>query len=372
MDRFFLLNGDCREQLAEIPDDSIDAVVTDPPYEIAFMNRAWDDAGIAFSVDLWRDVLRALKPGGHLVSFGAPRTYHRMACAIEDAGFEIRDSLHWIRPGGFPKSQNIALMLDKAAGLQGHRGKRFSVAGNDLTDGRTLQSAPTVVEAYEPKGDLAKRWKGWGSALGPAHEPIVLARKPLIGTLVENIVEWGVGGLYIDGSKIGTERRVNGRAGNKKGGNSLNMALVGMPVDAPATETTGRWPKNVIFEHDDECVADGCTRECVVWEIVEQGGNPMAFHIFSKASAKDRGEGNNHPTVKNSELMAWLVRLVTPPNGVVLDPFTGSGSTGVAALRAGYRFVGIERESAFFEIASRRITSAAEESGVEHALLAGG
>jgi site-specific DNA-methyltransferase (adenine-specific) len=362
MDRHYLIHGDSMAQLAEFPDDSIDAVVTDPPYEMTkatqgrgFMGQKWDATGIAHDPAFWAQVLRVMKPGAHLVAFGAPRTYHRLACAVEDVGFEIRDSLHWIRPGGFPKSQNVALMMDKTDGLQGHRGARFNMAGNDTLNGEQLpQPRAVTVEEYEPKGEDAKRWKGWGSALGPAHEPIVLARKPLIGSLVENIRAWGVGGLYIDGTKIGNEKRVNPRAGNKKGGNSLNMALFGMPKDAPARETEGRWPKNTIFEHDDECTADGCTRECVVHEIVAQGGRPMTFHIFAKAGGADK-QGNAHPTVKNTDLMAWLVKLVTPPNGVVLDPFMGSGSTGVAALREGYRFIGIEREESYWGIANARV-----------------
>jgi DNA modification methylase len=402
--RYVLLEGDCREQLKELPDSSIDSVVTDPPYDLTnggskgFMGKAWDGTGIAFDPTLWVEVMRALKPGGHLLAFGGTRTYHRMACAIEDAGFEIRDSIHWVYGSGMPKSLNVSIAADKLLGLQGDRGKRFNNAGS-----LDLPPPPRDYEAYEPKSDFAKQWLGWGTALKPSHEPIVLARKPLSDTVVLNVDAYGTGALNIDATRVGDEVRVNPPAGNKPGTPSLNMSVYGMPDDAPATLAVGRWPSNIVFSHSPDCDesreedGDGtCAPGCPVIELdLQNNGASRFFPCFryqAKPSRKERDEGcealptkvirtglqgampvtqtgeqkdrferealNTHPTVKPVELMAWLIRLITPPDGVVLDPFTGSGSTGVAALKNGFRFVGIEREEEYQRIAAARLEGA--------------
>lgn len=316
-----LYRADCRDVLRTLADNSIDSVVSDPPYALVsigkrfgkegsapaksdgatgvyarasagFMGQSWDTGEVAFSEEFWREVYRVLKPGGHVVSFGGTRTYHRMACAIEDAGFEIRDQIQWLYGTGFPKSHS---------------------AGN-----------------------------GWGTALKPANEPICLARKPLEGTVAQNVLKWGTGAINIDGCRVGDEVRYNAPAGNKAGGNSFNMSVVGMPKDAEGRTATGRFPANVIHDGSDEVIAAFPTATA-------------RFFYSAKASKSDRGEGNSHPTVKPTELMRYLCRLVTPPGGVVLDPFMGSGSTGKAAKLEGFEFIGIEREEQYFQIAKGRV-----------------
>lgn len=297
-----------------MPDNSIDSVVTDPPYELGFMGKSWDKSGIAFSPAVWQEVLRVLKPGGHLLAFSGSRTYHRMAVAVEDAGFEIRDQIMWIYGSGFPKSKNIALSIDKGEGLS-NRGRAIPTASlyqaSDTEEKNKLTS--NKVPPYEARTELSKSWVGWGTALKPAHEPIVVARKPLIGTVAENILAYGTGGLNIDGTRVG---------------NGTDRA------------SGGRWPANVIH--------DGLDQE---WS---------RFFYCAKASKKDRNEGldrNHHPTVKPTELMRYLCRLVTPPNGTVLDPFMGSGSTGKACVLEGFDFIGIDKTPEYVEIAQQRINA---------------
>lgn len=362
MSGFCLLHGDCAEQLREIPDESIDAVVTDPPYELGFMGKGWDAAGIAYSVDLWREVLRVLKPGGHLLSFGAARTYHRMTVAVEDAGFEIRDSIHWIYGSGMPKSHDISKAIDKAAGAerpvigqyQLPNGKGWNLKQADAPTGDESGSTFTAsgrrtLAITGPATEEAATWDGWGTALKPAHEPIVVARKPLVGTTVENVLKHGVGGLNVKATRVGDEARVNVPAGNKAGGTALNMGVYGMPQDAQPTAAIGRWPPNVAV---DEAAAGALGDAAEFFPV---------FRYEKKAARKEREAGierNTHPTVKPVELMRWLVKLVTPPQGVVLDPFMGSGTTGVACMKDGFKFVGVERELEYLEIAQARIENA--------------
>ena len=356
-----LLLGDCVERMRDLPDNSVDSVVTDPPYHLTsivkrfgkpgsapakhgtdgafarasrgFMGQEWDGGDVAFNPDTWSEVLRVLKPGGHMVAFSGSRTYHRMACAIEDTGFEIRDQLMWLYGSGFPKSQNVSLAIDKAAGAEREKIRTVTDRRGDGTvygighSGNLTSSDPITPEA--------KQWDGWGTALKPAHEPIVLARKPLIGTVAANVAEYGTGAINIDGCRVGDEKRHNQAAGNKSGGNSLNMSAVGMPQDAQGRNCIGRFPANVMH--------DGLTE-------------PWAkFFYCAKASKSDRGPNNKHPTVKPNDLMRYLCRLITPPGGVVLDPFTGSGSTGKAALMEGFRFVGTEMSLDYICIAAERI-----------------
>ena len=327
--------GSNLDVLPTLPDNSVDAIVTDPPYELGFMGKSWDASGIAYNVELWRQCLRVLKPGGHLLAFSGSRTYHRMTCAIEDAGFEVRDQIMWVYGSGFPKSHNISKALDK-------------------------------------QGEKTDQWDGWGTALKPAHEPICVARKPLDGTVVDNVRKWGVGGLNIDGCRVGSDVRVNqpmGAPQNSFGG-------YGATATATATAVAGRWPANLIHDGSQE-----------VLELFPGDADNSAARFFycPKASKSDRDDGcegfeenaagglsgrndvslgsityrcNIHPTVKPTELMAYLCRLVTPPGGTILDPFTGSGSTGRGAVSQGFNFIGSELSPEYAAIAEARIKAA--------------
>ena len=330
-----IYTGDCLDVLRTLPADSVDAIVTDPPYGLAFMGKRWDyDVP---SEAIWRECLRVLKPGGHLLAFAGTRTQHRMAVRIEDAGFEIRDMIAWVYGSGFPKSLDVSKAIDKAAGAE------REVIGPATVGGKGQGNAYGTI-TRPPATAPATAWQGWGTALKPALEPITVARKPLIGTVAENVLAHGTGALNVDGCRVGNEVRYNAPAGNKAGGNSLNMSAVGMPQDAKGSTAAGRWPANLIH--------DGCD------EVVGLLNDAARFFYCAKASKADRGEGNNHPTVKPTDLMRYLCRLVTPPGGTVLDPFMGSGSTGKAAMLEGFGFIGIERDPEYVKIAKARIGAA--------------
>jgi site-specific DNA-methyltransferase (adenine-specific) len=340
-DKLTLHHGDCLEVLRSLPDCSIDSIVTDPPYGLSFMGKRWDyDVP---SVDVWAECLRVLKPGGHLLAFAGTRTQHRMAVRIEDAGFEIRDMIAWVYGSGFPKSLDVSKAIDKAAGVEFDALPAIGVGfmnangagGYNVTKNQLVRKGERTPEA--------KQWQGWGTALKPALEPITVARKPLIGTVAENVLQHGTGAINVDGGRVGTEQRYNPPAGNKAGGNSLNMSAVGMPEDADGRTAAGRWPANFIHDGSEEAT--------------DLLGVSARFFYCAKASKADRGE-NHHPTVKPTDLMRYLCRLVTPPSGIVLDPFMGSGSTGKAAMLEGFAFVGIEREEEYINIAKARIQSA--------------
>lgn len=431
-----LREGDCREVLKELDDDSVDAVVTDPPYALTsekkggtgpaslnlnspagrarvttgFMGKAWDTGETAFDPAFWQEVLRVLKPGGHVLAFGGSRTYHKIATAIDDAGFEIRDQIMWIYGSGFPKSSN-------------------------------------------QKDD----WEGWGTALKPAHEPIVVARKPLIGTVPANLAKYGVGALNIDGCRVETEENLNGGAyaknsrdrdggwqnddrsggqgsgfrnggraqlvGDERRGAAAGMFQAGKTADADYEQPEGRWPANVIHDGSDEVLAHfpeskdqqgdvrgtepSHTGDENTVAFGEFGRVPFAkrqetstsaarFFYCAKTSKADRDDGlttaeqpvvtfatangtsgkpssisegrntaykNTHPTVKPTDLMRYLTRLVTPPGGTVLDPFMGSGSTGRGAVLEGFNFIGIEMDAGYYDIADARIAAAERKVG---------
>jgi DNA modification methylase len=382
---FTLYHGDNREVLKQLPDNSIDSVVTDPPYELGFMGKKWDSTGIAYDVQLWREVLRVLKPGGHLLAFSGSRTYHRMAVAIEDAGFDIRDQIMWIYGSGFPKSLDISKAIDKAAGAErevvGER--RF---GRTSTGQGSGWNANSVAEAGRqditaPATDAAKQWQGWGTALKPAHEPIVMARKPLIGTVANNVLTWGVGGLNIEASRVGRAADDNSVAGNRTATFGTQETHSGGDGSGGWSQNdAGRWPANVIHDGDPFVV-----------ELFPK--DAARFFYCAKTSKRDRNEGldgfeairvhdgkaegkvggdnpknrtnqakvNHHPTVKPTDLMAYLCRLVTPKGGTVLDPFMGSGSTGKAAMYEGFKFIGIEMTDEYLPIAKARIEFAFNE-----------
>jgi site-specific DNA-methyltransferase (adenine-specific) len=337
-----------------MPGESVDACVTDPPYELGFMGKRWDASGIAYSDDLWREVLRVLKPGAHLLAFGGTRTYHRMACAIEDAGFEIRDSIDWIYGSGFPKSLDVSKAIDKAAGVE------REVLGTDRNFGRTrIEDGKTSFGDYAgewnitaPATPLAQQWQGWGTALKPAHEPIVVARKPLVGTVAANVEKHGTGALNVDGCRV---RLDSGEDTRRK-----PVATQGWCISSPTSGSmndsalAGRWPPNLLLTHSADCESE-CVEGCPVTSIGEPSRFFPIFRYQAKASKRDRGEGNTHPTVKPTDLMRWLVRLITPPGGTVLDPFAGSGTTLVAAQAEGFDAIGIEREAAYVEIIRKRL-----------------
>lgn len=416
-DKLALLEADCKLILPNLPPNSIDSVVTDPPYELSFMGKKWDGTGIAYDVDMWKSMLNVLKPGGHLLAFGGTRTHHRMMVAIEDAGFQIRDVLMWVYGSGFPKSLDIGKAIDKVKGAErevvgydedyARRNKNgkygLSVSHNDNMQVRPAEKAITV-----PATEKAKQWDGWGTALKPAYEPIVLAMKPIEGTFANNVLEWGVGGINIDGCRIGTEKRFNASAGNTPGGNSLNMSVVGMPQDAEGRAAEGRWPANLIHDGSDEVVELfpevkgeigrvgrknagnynatsfkvgvvtktglrdsgsaarffysaktsksernlGCNS--IFWERTKDGHILITEDEYNVLDNKDRAQGNIHPTVKPLSLMQYLIRLVTPPDGVVLDPFSGSGTTMLAAYKEGFGCLALEQDSTSNIIAKAR------------------
>ena len=403
-----LKHGDCLDKLKDLPDNSVDSIVTDPPYGLSFMNKKWDyDVP---SVEIWTECLRVLKPGGHLLSFSGSRTYHRMAVRIEDAGFEIRDQIMWIYGSGFPKSHNIGKAVDKLLGNERdvvgtqkyHRNSEGSNEGYKRPIDEERKNGFEIT-----KGNT--EWEGWGTALKPAHEPIVVARKPLSEKSVAlNVLKWGTGGINIDVSRVGTEQIVLNRK-NTEGG--LYSQIKGDRDNNTYQTVEGRWPANIILDEEAGAVLDEQSGESISgkgtgltptkgrsWKNKsteginrvghDDKGGASRFFYCAKASKKDRDEGldgfeekpsymvengsktsglngetyertttqkNNHPTVKPTSLMEYLIKLVTPVNGTVLDPFMGSGSTGKAAVRNGYDFIGIEREEEYINIAEARI-----------------
>lgn len=326
-----VVHGESEAVLRGMEEMSVDAIVTDPPYELGFMGKRWDASGIAYSVELWEQALRVLKPGGHLLSFGGTRTYHRMACAVEDAGFEIRDCIAWMYGTGFPKSRNL----------------------------KDEHGQPT----------------GWGTALKPAFEPVVFARRPLEGTVAKNVEEHGTGAINIEGCRNGdtVETWPASRSYAPYAPGQIQPGGVGN-TQQTGKAPNGRWPANVLLD------------EKAGYALDEQTGTETSrFFYVAKASRREREAGlprycavcgrraswgcghdklaraNTHPTVKPVALMRYLCRLVTPPGGFVLDPFCGSGTTGIAALSEGFRFIGIEREAEYVEIARQRIAHAVTE-----------
>ena len=398
-----LLLGDCLDKLKDLEADSVDSIVTDPPYGLSFMGKKWDyDVP---SQAIWEECLRVLKPGGHILSFAGSRTYHRMAVRIEDAGFEIRDQIMWIYGSGFPKSHNIGKAVDK---IEGNEREVVGTKGLNSFKGTTMRNHyGDYNKSFEEVNKLDRgytEWEGWGTALKPAHEPIVMARKPLSEkTIVDNVLEWGTGGINIDDSRILTTDNLGGGATN---GSVLDIEGFDRPwmhdeekmkefgekmkQKVEHAQTLGRFPANIILDEEAGKMLDEQTGSDV--------GGASRFFYCPKTSKKDRNEGcenieaksvgtlnansadlenyggsslgasslkgehknpepknNFHPTVKPTDLMLYLIRLVTPKGGVTLDPFMGSGSTGKAAIRGGFDFVGIERESEYFDIAKARI-----------------
>ncbi len=369
-----LIAGDSLEVMKGLEDNSVDSVVTDPPYGLRSMGirLKWDyDVP---SVAIWEQCLRVLKPGGHLLAFAGTRTQHRMVVNIEDAGFEIRDMIAWMYGNGFPKSQNIGKSIDKVAGAEreviGTRPKSTAKGTNDLMRGNGKKTGTANFAAKMGSDDIkyetveppitapatpeAQQWDGWGTALKPALEPITVARKPFQGTVANNVLEHGTGAINIDGCRVESNEQWK-QSGEIKGLSyrrfvnafKANLNNSGRSESHPA----GRWPANLIHDGTDE--------------VTQPLNDSARFFYCAKASKTDRGEGNTHPTVKPTDLMAYLCRLVTPPGGVVPDPFMGSGSTGKAAIREGFDFIGIDLDPAYVEIAKQRINVASESLQLE-------
>lgn len=421
--RVTLHNGDCLDVLKTIADASIDSIVTDPPYHLTsekkggtgvaslnpnspagrarigtgFMGKAWDGGDIAFRPELWAEVLRVLKPGGHCAAFSGTRTYHRMACAIEDAGFEIRDQLAWVYGQGFPKSMDVSKAIDRAAeaerevvGIAGKSGSSRSCMAGDFAGGEYMATAPAT--------DAARQWQGWGTALKPAWEPICLARKPLIGTVAENVLTHGTGGINIAGCRVEGEGEVEreGEASQDRrytGEGGTNFAMKPGPRGG---DPLGRFPANLVHDGSPEVLAGfpqtksgmmkgGTVRAAqdvpgsVAYGVLGglaagsdtfgDEGSAARFFYTAKADADDR-VGSNHPTVKPVDLMQWLCRLITPPRGVVLDLFAGTGTTGEAAYREGFSAVLIEREVEYAEDIARRMALVVDGKGQRRVKIA--
>ena len=411
-----LIQGDCLEQMKTLEDNSVDSIVSDPPYGISFMSKKWDyDVP---SVEVWKEAMRVLKPGGHALIACGTRTQHRMVCNIEDAGFEIRDVVSWIYGSGFPKSLNISKAIDKRGGhnvswfgewlrkwrqdnsiTQKEIAKLFPSKTGNITgcvanwelglNLPTCEQFNTIIQAFNlpfkdiyeaerevvgtqemrdtsevriavtssadtydekatrqvnitaPATDSAKQWDGWGTALKPACEFFTLCRKPLSEkTIAANVMKWGTGGINIDGCRVGTEQ-ITVKGGSKSG----KFEFCANYTEVNQTNT-GRFPANLIHDGSEE----------VLGLFPDTGDkSPARFFYCPKASKTDRNEGNNHPTVKPTALMAYLCRLITPAGGVVLDPYMGSGSTGKAAIREGFGFVGVELDPGYHEIAKSRV-----------------
>jgi hypothetical protein len=460
LSRWTFVRGDMLKRLRLLPDNSVDSVVTDPPYHLTtgkqgsggFMGKSWDGGAVAFVPDTWREVLRVLKPGGHALVFGGTRTFHRLGVALEDAGFEIRDCLSYMHGKGFPKSMNVSIAIDKAKGVKRKVVGTRRLTGTARIKGKAAYGGTSgradeayaeasvindTLEITAPGSPEAERWSGWGTALKPSFEPVFLVRKPLgEKTVAANVLRYGTGAINVDGTRIGAEPP-SPRNSPKK---SIKGGKFHAGADAPNemshyNPTKGRWPANTILVHTEDCRRCGtrkvkgkaggsgtpplrfdgqnarpfhknakprvvkagkaqkipvweCAPDCPVRLLDEQvgvrasgtnavrraagsgyapnaygtesrpAGTPCVsygdkgsvsrFFYTSKASRRERSLGlpegvvNNHPTVKPTSLMRWLCRLITPPGGVVLDPFTGSGSTGVAAVTEGFRFVGID------------------------------
>jgi site-specific DNA-methyltransferase (adenine-specific) len=419
MENVKLMLGDNIESLKQLPDNFVDSIVTDPPYGLSFMNKKWDyDVP---SVDFWKEVYRVLKPGGHILSFGGTRTYHRMVVNIEDAGFEIRDQIMWVYGSGFPKSLNIGKGIDKKLGND------REVVGDSKRHG----GGSCGMYGYEVNNKITKgnsEYEGWGTGLKPANEPIVLARKPLSEkTIVDNVLRWGTGGINVDGCRIETTDNLYGgmySQGNHSWDNeSHNWGHKRVPNGFIQPE--GRFPANFIIDEEaskilDEQSGEGkstkykTTLPKIAGNNIFNGGNngngqtdimtdrgyedtggASRFFYVPKVSKKERNMGldgfedvedkgsiglrtiggtplyekgsselintritkNNHPTVKPINLLTYLVRLITPPNGIVLDPYMGSGSTGIAVLLEGFEFIGMEMDEDYFNIAEGRINN---------------
>ncbi len=459
-----ILAGDCIEQMRTLEADSVDAIVTDPPYGLEFMGKQWDGFGTPLGFQTWseqwaREALRVLKPGGHLLAFGGTRMYHRLAAGIEDAGFEIRDTLMWLYGSGFPKSLDVSKAIDKVNGETGrllkftgwmrttgltarqiNEATQTQMGSHYLTqltqpaiptpeiwatlrplcadvpawvdelvariaaerevtgvrDGNLLAVAPgqnndrsaTELTITAPSTEAAKKWQGWGTALKPAVEPIVLARKPLIGTVAANVLTHGTGALNIDASRIGIAQGDEPKAGKRTATFGTLETTSGGDGSGGWNASSGRWPANILLDEEAAAMLDEqsgvSTRMqtevnrkpsespflASAWRRGQSHGDTggaSRFFYVAKASRSERNAGlerNIHPTVKPVALMKYLIRIVVPKGGVVLDPFLGSGTTAVAAIEEGVEWIGCEREPEYVEIIKARVAAAQPGMGL--------
>ena len=399
-----IIQGDCLEKLKELEDNSIDSIVTDPPYGISFMGKKWDyDVP---SVEVWQECLRVLKPGGHALVACGTRTQHRMAVNLEDAGFEIRDIVAWVYGSGFPKSHNVANGIDKKMG-HSNRGHAIS-SGSQIhpTTGKKRANGE-LLPAYKSRSPESKQWEGWGTALKPAMELWTLCRKPLSEkTVAENVLKWGTGGINIDGCRVEYQSKEDSEKAKNGGGQAGGWMFRSDKPQRPHYDT-GRFPANLIHDGSEEVVEkfpdtgksgtairrNGNASKGIFPVSIKKGsqdvgfndsGSAARFFYCAKASKSERNKGlegfekqttddgrqksidnafqrgeterhNNHPTVKPIKLMQYLVRLITPKGGTTLDPYIGSGSTGIGAKLEGFDFIGIEREEEYVKIAEARI-----------------
>ena len=426
-----LYHGSMLDMLDVIEPKSIDSIVTDPPYELNFMNKGWDNSGIAFQKETWRNCYKALKPGGYLLAFGGSRTFHRIAVAIEDRGFEIRDVIMWLYGSGFPKSMNIGLAIDKKNGVDNR-------TGYIRKDGQGTDSGSMIYNSNNGQNNMTQyfeerlaqnEWSGWGTALKPSYEPIIIARKPVEGSVVDNVIKYGVGGINIDECRVGDDggvmkTNIEPHSQSKNSGFGCNGKLEDLGK--------GRFPSNTILTYDETDEEEVCggfpdTKgavrmptgkgildpntgwnnnsmiDCTIRGFDDEGSASRYFYC-AKASKKDRDDGlfefdvkssgrlterkedsdgitaftgsrmpkrNNHPTVKPTELMQYLVRLVTPKNGTVLDPFNGSGSTGKAVMyenkerESNYKYIGIDLSDEYLAISKARIEYAEQDNIIQ-------
>jgi site-specific DNA-methyltransferase (adenine-specific) len=387
-----IIHGDCFDVLKNIPDSSIDLILTDPPYGLSLMGKDWDH-GVP-GVQFWIEALRVAKPGAHLFAFGGTRTFHRLAVAIEDAGWEIRDTIMWVYGSGFPKSLDVSKAIDKMAGAN-----REVVGSKEVSDMRGdsffSSNGRILVNITVPATEAAKQWQGWGTALKPAFEPITVARKPLTGTVAENVLQWGTGGINIDGCRVGCEGKPVFINGVERDRNRSSYDTGGSNRTGKIT-TQGRWPANFIHDGNDELVElfpetksgkmkEGQIRTSKplfgsktdhIAETYGDSGSAARFFYCAKASKSERSEGNTHPTVKPLALMKYLITLGLPPGGIVLDPFCGSGTTALACKELGRNYICIEKELEYYQIACNRLDQPIEpipdepiEEPVDNSLL---
>jgi len=380
-----VINDDCRNAMRGMNANSISAIVTDPPYGLKFMGKGWDHSvpGVGF----WQEALRVAKPGCHLLAFGGTRTYHRLTCAIEDAGWEIRDSLMWVYGSGFPKSHDVSKAIDKAAGAErekigprvyagGHIQNNSGIARDNFSGKWEHNGKAVTITETAPSTLLAQQWQGWGTALKPSWEPIILARKPLAGTVAGNVLEHGTGAINIDACRVGNEARSWRGMSAKVPSTGTFRDDSWVPKDI-SNSANGRWPANFIHDGSDEVLelfprskgggnvpsetdskpSLNCYGEYnrVPFQGYKDDGSAARFFYCAKASPSERGEYNTHATVKPLALMRYLIKLITPPNGILLDPFAGSGSTLVAASQLGFDAIGIELDKVHCDIIERRL-----------------
>ena len=377
---FTLLKGNCLDKLKELPDNSIDSIVTDPPYELGFMGKSWDSTGIAYSVELWSECLRVLKHGGHLVAFSGSRTVFPMGVAIADAGFEVRDMISWIYTSGFPKSLDISKAIDNKLGVSDQREvveKRTSGIGLTHCGQEGAYRFKDNFDITAPASPQAQQWQGWGTALKPAQEPAVLARKPIdsdCSSITENVLKWGTGAINIDAARFAygddchfgdtselkqQPPRKNKAHGHKNIGNNTMQKNTSEILHAQVSEL-GRWPANVYQckkpqRSEKEQGLDHLTGKTGAEATQRKEGSDGLNSPRAGAGRTAEHVKNFHPTVKPIKLMRWLCRLLTPQGGTVLDPFLGSGTTAVSAILEGFNAVGCEMTEDYYPIIEGRV-----------------